>query len=625
MFDIWKSEELLFGKIVDQLKDLPNFKDFNLSNGLQTFIEANEENRSVILSTAPPTANTILNRWLEQADLLRHCGLNESLDFFDDRASLALVEESKIVLESKFPSIFRSMDKPKHLYDLIKKTINIRRIFKQTNLPTAWIPKVLLQTSKLPELKISTQADFQTIAPKVLAQAVLVKELIQSGCKKDSVLNQLKKLPAGGNLILVIDEENLPNNPDGFVFTSSPDKKVIKIINCGVILKIKGDKPIEIVKPEILVPPIHYFFSAPEYKAAYAITIKNNFNWQNAPYSLKQLAWSVATNLTETNKTTFSNALTVLEVDTNVSNNVGSSNEKPRQEDVEMIVFSNPSLPVETNTISPLDNLNNSFNNLPSEYQALKLDFERSLSRAKAGESTLSFRLEIESFLKKIVKFNNADPKNKTFFTNLQSFCNLKGIYLIIDPPSLSGDQLLSEFKNPDYVILQRFSDSVPEGQLTPVQFGIKENSKLINPAIYHLSVGQYPQAFKDMLNSLSIYTSDFSGQFYDKLENFALNKTGLALASTDFYQFVYRDEYRSFFESNPELSKSFIDKLEIYLRKNFQIKTFDPRMVKDLPDNFIETKQGSAAVHGRIRRLIRPGLVDENNRLRMSALVERD
>ena len=77
--------------------------------------------------------------------------------------------------------------------------------------------------------------------------------------------------------------------------------------------------------------------------------------------------------------------------------------------------------------------------------------------------------------------------------------------------------------------------------------------------------------------------------------------------------------------ESNPELAKQFIQKLESYLRKNFAIKTFDPTKNRNLPENFIETMQGRMATNGRIRKVIRPGLIDDNDRLRMTALVERD
>ena len=106
MNDLWQAEELLFAEIADQLKTLPEFARFAFTNNnLKVLVDGNPEIRISQLRKETPSPEEILDRWVEQAELFRCCGLNESLDFQDAQDFSALVEGAKEVLDSK-ASIF---------------------------------------------------------------------------------------------------------------------------------------------------------------------------------------------------------------------------------------------------------------------------------------------------------------------------------------------------------------------------------------------------------------------------------------------------------------------------------------------------------------------------------------
>ena len=84
MNDLWQAEELLFAEVADQLKALPEFARFaSTTNNLKILIDSNPEIRITLLRNDSPSPEEILDRWVEQAELFRCCGLNESLDFQD--------------------------------------------------------------------------------------------------------------------------------------------------------------------------------------------------------------------------------------------------------------------------------------------------------------------------------------------------------------------------------------------------------------------------------------------------------------------------------------------------------------------------------------------------------------
>ena len=621
MNDLWQTEELLFAEIADQLKPLPEFARFAFTNNnLKVLVDSNPETRISILRKETPSPEEILDRWVEQTELLLFCGLNESLDFHDAQDFSSLVEGAKEILDSKMARMFNSMEKPKKLYNLVQISIAIRKVYAQKKSTTRWVPKLLLKYVNTDKLKSINNNSTSGFHPRIAAQELLCVELLKDFKTNHSLLKELSILPANaGKIIAVFDHFDLPRTPLGIKFTTSKQETEMRVIEPGIICEFAGQKPFGNPSPKILTPPIDQFFASEELKVLWNNIGKNCSEWSDASDVVKLIAWNVWLNSISKTKLEFSQVsidklspppLAVTNVPITKLNN-----------------FPIIQIPAETKPSTLLDDLVNSFKALPPEYRILDQDFAKFLNTFQS-ESTIVIRTKaLPPFLGKLVSFEkNTKPQlHDTFLANLKLNLLSKGLALLPKEPLPLEYNDSFNLNDSEFRILPRFSDSITENQYKLIRFGIAEGLTVIEKAIVHRSMGKYPSELKEMIDILYKYPAKFSYKFIEKLEDFAINKNNLQLASTDFYQLIYQDENIPILESNPELAKQFMQKLELYLRKNFAIKTFDPTKNRELPENFIETMQGRMATNGRIRKVIRPGLIDDNDRLRMTALVERD
>lgn len=620
MNDIWQTEELLFGEIADQLKGLPEFARFPFSTNLKLFIDANLENRVLLLQKNIPSPKEILNRWAEQADLLRHCGLNETLDFLDAPDFIHLVEGTRSELESKFSRFFNSVEKPKKLCNLVQISHSIRKIQKQKKLATPWIPKLLLELGETGKLKNSSSSGDSGVHPRIAAQEMLCLELLKDFKTNRSVLKKLSVLPANaGKIIAVFDQKDLPSTPHGIKFLTSKQETGMTVVEPGIICEFPGVKPFGNPSPKILASPMDQFFATDELKVLWNNIGKNGFDWSDASDVVKLIAWNVALDFKNNGKPDF-RCGSVEKVIPLPNITLNAPIAKIKQPPIVPI-------PTQPNPSTVLEKLADCFKALPSDYRILDQEFAKLLNTLQ-NESAIVIRTKtLPHFLSKFVPFENNKKTqiHDDFFANLKLNLLPKGLVLLPKEPLPRECDATIKLNALEVSVFARFSDSIPENQCTLIRFGIAEGSTVIEKALVHRSMGKYPPELKEMIDILSQYPPRFSLKYVEKLEDFAINKNSLQLASTDFYQFIYQDENKPFLESNPEMSILFLQKLEMYLRKNFAIKTFDPTRITELPDNYTETMQGRMATNGRIRKVIRPGLIDQNDRLRMTALVERD
>lgn len=621
MNDLWQAEELLFAEIADQLKALPEFARFAFTNNnIKILIDSNPEIRITLLRKDNPSPEEILNRWVEQAELLRFCGLNESLDFQDAQDFSSLVEGAKEVLDSKMARMFNSMEKPKKICNLVQISIASRKIHVQKKSTTTWIPKLLLKCVNTDKLKSVNNTATPGVHPRIAAQELLCIALLKDFKTNHSLLKELSILPANaGKIITVFDHFDLPRTPHGIKFTTSKQETEMRVIEPGIICEFVGQKPFGNPSPKILTPPIDQFFATEELKVLWNNIGKNCSEWSDASDVVKLIAWNVSLNSDDNGKQE-SKPVTI-------ENKLLSTPPIPNALIPKVIPIPQVQFQNDPKPFSLLDELTSSFKDLPYDYRILDQDFAKFLNIFKS-ESPIVIRTKaLPFFLSKLVSFEkNTKPQlHDTFLANLKLNLLSKGLALLPKEPLPLEYNDSINLNDSEFRILPRFSDSNTENQYKLIRFGIAEGLTVIEKAIVHRSMGKYPSELKGMIDILAKYPIQISFKFIEKLEDFAINKNNLQLASTDFYQLIYQDENIPFLESNPELAKKFMQKLELYLRKNFAIKTFDPTKNRELPDNFIETMQGRMATNGRIRKVIRPGLIDDNDRLRMTALVERD
>ena len=621
MNDLWQAEELLFAEVADQLKALPEFARFaSTNNNLKILIDSNPEIRITLLRNDSPSPEEILDRWVEQAELFRCCGLNESLDFQDAQDFSALVEGAKEVLDSKMARMFNSMEKPKKICNLVQISIAIRKIYAQKKSTTIWIPKLLLKCVNTDKLKSVSNTSTSGVHPRIAAQELLYIALLKDFKTNHPLLKELSILPANaGKLIAVFDHFDLPRTPLGINFTTSKQETEMRVIEPGIICEFVGQKPYGNPAPKILTPPIDQFFATEELKVLWNNIGKNCSEWSDASDVVKLIAWNVSLNSISKTKLEF----TQVSIDKLSSPPLTVTNVPITKLNNSPII----QIPGDTKPSTLLDDLVNSFKALPADYRILDQDFAKFLNTFQSESAIVIRTKALPPFLGKLVSFEkNTKPQHHdTFLSNLKLNLLSKGLVLLPKEPLPWEYNDSINLNDSEFRILPRFSDSITENQYKLIRFGIAEGLTVIEKAIVHRSMGKYPSELKEMIDILAKYPVQFSFKFIEKLEDFAINKNNLQLASTDFYQLIYQDENIPILESNSELAKQFMQKLELYLRKNFAIKTFDPTKNRELPDNFIETMQGRMATNGRIRKVIRPGLIDDNDRLRMTALVERD
>jgi hypothetical protein len=308
MNDLWQAEELLFAEIADQLKPLPEFTRFAFTNNsLKVLVDSNPETRSTLLRKETPSPVEILNRWAEQSELLRFCGLNESLDFQDAQDFSSLVDGAKEVLDSKMARMFNSMEKPKKLCNLVQISNVIRKIHAQKKSTTLWIPKLLLKCVNTDKLKSVNNTSTSGIHPRIAAQELICIALLKDFKTNHSLLKELLILPANaGKIIAVFDHFDLPRTPLGIKFTTSKQETEMRVIDPGIICEFAGQKPFGNPAPKILTPPIDQFFASNELKVLWNNIGKNCSEWSDASDVVKLIAWNVSLNSISKTKLEFS-------------------------------------------------------------------------------------------------------------------------------------------------------------------------------------------------------------------------------------------------------------------------------------------------------------------------------
>lgn len=69
--------------------------------------------------------------------------------------------------------------------------------------------------------------------------------------------------------------------------------------------------------------------------------------------------------------------------------------------------------------------------------------------------------------------------------------------------------------------------------------------------------------------------------------------------------------------------ARAFADRLASFLQHALGLFTFSPMTYQEFPDGWLQRVGGRPMVSGRVRRVLRPGLQDGQNQLRVPALVE--
>jgi hypothetical protein len=169
--------------------------------------------------------------------------------------------------------------------------------------------------------------------------------------------------------------------------------------------------------------------------------------------------------------------------------------------------------------------------------------------------------------------------------------------------------------------------DEQPKGLVQLSKFGVRSDH-LSRPrnGLARVYVGPCPDGMVELLDAVDILSND---EFAEDLERLihawpeAAFKGVLDVVAVQFYVDFWDKTYDRWHERYPEHAASFVNRLFYFLQHGFGLFPFNPVTYQDYPDGWLQRVAGRPMVSGRVRRVIRPGLHDDQNHLRVPALVE--
>jgi hypothetical protein len=181
-------------------------------------------------------------------------------------------------------------------------------------------------------------------------------------------------------------------------------------------------------------------------------------------------------------------------------------------------------------------------------------------------------------------------------------------------PPAL--DALRSE----GVEIAAVFRPDEPAGTLVRLKtLGIVHHGELIRPAAVTVSAGPAPPGFAELEELVADTDDPASRHLQERLLGWRDASLNGSLESEAVALFVeFWDRHRA--ELDPILATAFADRLANILREALGLSPFFPASFNDHPTGWIEPADGGRMTTGRVREVLRPGLVDRGGELRVPA-----
>lgn len=130
-----------------------------------------------------------------------------------------------------------------------------------------------------------------------------------------------------------------------------------------------------------------------------------------------------------------------------------------------------------------------------------------------------------------------------------------------------------------------------------------------------------WTEVFGEMLDM----TRDTEPVVHERISAFphaAVNGT-LGVVAVQFFVDFWAELGQPWREREPERAAAFGERLCGFLQHALGLFPFAPASYQEFPDGWLQRVGGRGMVTGRVRRVVRPGLQDAQNQLRVPALVE--
>ena len=653
------TEELLFWDLADSLSGQPEQDSVPIPRELQELEKLSRFDRKKMLEANPLEAHALVNGWISQAEFLEKMYLDQYLAF---TAEPEEIEAALEALNSKFTllksvAVTSLLEKPRRALKRIALAAQLQKKLQEAGLDSPWPPLVLLE-HKISLSRISPIPGLEGLDERTKAQAILANMILEKFPGKLAAIRDLAVLPGGlGRIRLVDSPRSLPSSCAGMKIRSSNDLTEIRILIPGIVVEIPNQRNIGRPPPELMCPPLASYFQSPELLKLWNALEKKGEGWNDAPYALRTLGWALAigsgqpapaTALQPAPATALqpapaaalqpapaaalqpapAAALQPPVAKPQRAKEIQAPIPSPRQHSPAVQASPAPPPPAVAPTqADSITLLKESFALLGHEFILLKNELNRFLSQA--DQSSIVLKSMLPGLLASLLAAARSNPNSAQLLEKtclaLADLLGEKGIALLPPVPTFQPVDAASLEGAPNLELLPRFTDQgrAPVGLATLEIIGFTDGNET-QKAYYFRSVGAYPTGLKETLEVLN-QDAGYGRGIARALENLAAEKDNLEFASTRLFSELHGAEGKQLENANPALFKTLLEKFESYLRKNFEIKSFDPVRIADLPDNFIEVAKGARVVKGTIRRVVRPGLWDNERRLRLPALVEMD
>ncbi|HLW65983.1 MAG TPA: hypothetical protein VKS79_11800 [Gemmataceae bacterium] len=169
------------------------------------------------------------------------------------------------------------------------------------------------------------------------------------------------------------------------------------------------------------------------------------------------------------------------------------------------------------------------------------------------------------------------------------------------------------------------FHPAPPGSVIRVTRFGLAQGDEVLCECELAVSAGPEPAGYADLADLLTHRTPIGGNAFRERLQAWPEAAMAGTLEMTAVQMFV--DFWGALGESlrnrNREAAQEFSSRLTDVLRQNWRLYPFYPAAYQDHPDGWLQRAPGRNMVTGRVRRVLRPGLQDEEGHLRVPALVE--
>ena len=187
-----------------------------------------------------------------------------------------------------------------------------------------------------------------------------------------------------------------------------------------------------------------------------------------------------------------------------------------------------------------------------------------------------------------------------------------------------AGSPSYADLRDDEKTCAAVFRSDDPRGTIYRVRtFGLKQGDEVVRPCTMAVSAGPLPFGFRELENLVK--DDAHEAALRDRLK--AWRDAGLAgtleLTVVQFYVDFWAVLGDGLRRRDPDRAREFGQKLTELLQHDFRLFPFLPVAFQDFPDGWVQRTPGRQMETGLVRRVVRPGLQDDQNHLRVPALVE--